>query len=170
MVQASYGTTSTNQIVSAGHGIVFNLGGPIVESLSTSADEDAYSVIKGTLRPGTGVLLHSHYDPESCYILSGRAELLAETASGLEWQEVQQGDFVHIPPGMKHAWRNLSDSPMEAVISMTPKLGQFLRELGALIQNKGFALERIRELERRYGYWSGTVEENDAVGIAILSP
>lgn len=165
----AYSTNDSGQVVRAGHGIVFDLGGPVIESLRGSNEEDAYCVMKGTLRPGASVLLHSHDDPESFYVLCGEAEVLIETVGGLAWHPVRRGDFADIPAGMKHAWRNPHNVPFEVVASMTPKLGRFLRELGELIKNEGVKPERIRELEQHYGYWSRTAEENAAAGIAILS-
>lgn len=165
----AHSTNDSGQVVRAGHGIVFDLGGPIIESLRGSNEEDAYCVIKGTLRSGTSVLLHSHGDPESFYVVSGEAEVLTETADGLTWQQVRQGDFADIPAGMKHAWRNPHAVPFDVVACMTPRLGRFLHELGELVRSEGVNPENIRELEQQYGYWSGTVEENAAVGIAILS-
>jgi quercetin dioxygenase-like cupin family protein len=170
----SNGAHGTNpqrsEIVRAGRGNVYGLGGPIVESLGPFGGDDAYRVMRGTLLPGTQVSLHSHPDPESFFVVSGEAEILIETATGLEWRPIRRGDFAHIPPGAKHAWRNPHAVPSEAVVAMTPRLSRFLCELGELYKNEGFVPEKFRELERQYGYWSGSPEENAAVGIAMKLP
>ena len=166
---AKYNTNKSAQIVRDGQGLVFDLGGPIIELLRGSEEDAAYCVIKGTLRPGASIFLHSHSDPESFYVLSGDAEVLTETPDGFAWRQVGQGDFADIPADMKHAWRNPHTVALEVVVSTTPRLGGFLRELGALIRNEGIRPESIRNLEERYGYWSGTPEENARVGITIPS-
>lgn len=157
-------------VVNAGHGLILDLGGPTAESL-TSREEDAYCVMKGTLPPGISVPLHSHGDAESFYVLSGEAQILVETKSGLEWQPVRQGDFAHIAGGTKHAWHNVYTNPFEVIIITTPRLGRFLREMCELVkaEGKGSSLEKLHELEERYGYWSGSPEENVAMGIPPYS-
>lgn len=162
-----------NGIAKAGQGIALDLGGPIIEPFTLSA-EDAYCVMKGTLSAGVSVPLHSHGDSESFYALSGEAQVLLQTEGGLEWQTVRQGDFVHIPGETKHAWRNRSTDPFEAIITTTPKLGRFLRELGELIRAGGGVmsaqiLQRLTEMEKRYGYWSASPAENAAIGIVPFS-
>jgi quercetin dioxygenase-like cupin family protein len=71
-------------------------GGAIIELLSPLS-EDAYCVMTGTIPPGVSVPLHSHHDAESFYLISGEAEVLAQTSGGLQWQTLRPGDFVHIP-------------------------------------------------------------------------
>jgi quercetin dioxygenase-like cupin family protein len=145
-----------------------DLLGPRIEPLASSED-GSYCVMKGILAPAVSVPLHSHGDPESFYVLCGEAQFLAQTNNGLEWRTVRKGDFVHIPGGMRHAWRNLSTSPFEVVVTLTPKLGRFLLEIGELAETAGDGSlpEKLHELEERYGYWSGSPEENAAVGIEL---
>ena len=150
-------------VVRAGQGDTPDLGGPKLESL---CDTDSYCVIKGTIPPGVAVPLHSHSDPESFYVLSGESQILTQIQGALTWQQLQQGDFAHIPAGTKHAWRNVSHDGFEAIVITTPKLGRFLRELGDAANHSPEGKQRLSE---RYGYWMGNPEENAAVGIVLPS-
>jgi mannose-6-phosphate isomerase-like protein (cupin superfamily) len=71
-----------------------------------------YSIIRHdvrcTIAAGVSVPLHSHDDAESFYVLSGEAQVLTQTTAGLEWRTIRRADFVHIPDGTKHAWRNVA--------------------------------------------------------------
>jgi quercetin dioxygenase-like cupin family protein len=158
------------QIVKDGQRIVLDLpDGNTIELLSPST-EDAYCVIKGTIPPSGGVPLHSHTDAESFYVLSGEVEALVQTTGGLEWQKLRPGDFVHIPVGTKHAWRNRSSKPMSVLITCTAKLGRALQEMGQPMSEGGThkaRIQRLLEIFERYGYWLGSREENAAVGIEL---
>jgi quercetin dioxygenase-like cupin family protein len=162
------------QIVEDGQRPALDLpDGNRMEALSPPT-EDAYCVMKGMIPPGGGVPLHSHTDAESFYLISGEPEALVQTATGgLEWQRLRPGDFIHIPAGAKHAWRNRSSEPVLALIICTAKLGRALREMAQITrQNQtqvspSAAIPRILEISERYGYWLGSPEENAAVGIAL---
>jgi quercetin dioxygenase-like cupin family protein len=160
-------------IVKDGQRTVLNLpDGNKIETLSPST-EDAYCVLSGTIPPGGGVSLHSHADAESFYLLSGEAEALVQTTSRLEWQRLGPGDFIHIPSGAKHAWRNPCDEPASVLITCTAKLGRALREMAQLTSENGTqfpapaVIQRLAEISQRYGYWLGSQEENAAVGIVL---
>ena len=148
------------------------LDGAKMEPLSPSR-EDAYCVMRGTIPSGVSVPLHSHGHAESFYVLSGEAQALVETEAGLQWQTHRPGDFIHIPGGAKHAWRNVSGEPMAALITSTAKLGRALREMGQLASEAGKRIprpadiQRLMEISERYGYWLGSREENTAVGIEL---
>ena len=161
------------QIMKDGERTVLELpDGNRLELLSPSA-EDAYCVLRGTIPSYGGVPLHSHADAESFYVLSGEAEALVQTAGSLDWQRLRPGDFIHIPAGAKHAWRNLSSDPVSALITCTEKLGRALREMAQITGENGMqfpspaAFQRLVEISERYGYWFGNREENAAVGIEL---
>lgn len=159
------------KVVKNDEGTVLDLlDGASIETL-TPLREGAYCVIRGTIPPRVSVPLHSHADAESFYVLSGEAEALVQTKGGLEWQVLRPGDFIHIPGGTKHAWRNVSDEPTSALITCTARLGRALREMGHLTSEcdtqipSQAGIQRLVEISDRYGYWLGSREENAAVGI-----
>ncbi|MFC0438264.1 cupin domain-containing protein [Kutzneria buriramensis] len=53
---------------------------------------------------------------ESFYILDGTVRLF----DGQEWIEGQAGDFLHMPQGGLHAFRDDADSPAEMLLLFTP--------------------------------------------------
>lgn len=158
-------------IVRAGEPSLLDLLGPAIEPL-TPREEQSYSVIRGTIPPGVSVPLHSHGDVESFYVLSGEAQVLLQTENGLEWKALKPGDFVHIPGDAKHACRNVSDQPLESLIITTPRLGSALREMGKPVQGERRSptpedIERLDEINARYGYWMASPEENAEMGISL---
>lgn len=53
---------------------------------------------------------------ESFYILGGTVRLF----DGAQWIDAQKGDFLHVPQGGLHAFRNDSDAPAEMLLLFTP--------------------------------------------------
>jgi quercetin dioxygenase-like cupin family protein len=160
------------RVVRADERTAFDLMGPSIEPL-TSGKEESYSVMKGAIPPGVSVPLHSYGDAESFYVQSGEAQLLVQKGDSLDWQTLRPGDFAQIPPDAKHAWRNVSDQPMEALIITTPRLGRVLREVGGPVSGcerlsfRPGSMQRWREVNARYGYWIASPEENAAFGISL---
>jgi quercetin dioxygenase-like cupin family protein len=149
--------------------------GPTIEFLTSLSELGAvYCVLRGTLPPGVAVPLHSHADPESFFQLAGTVQLLLPLEDQLRWVEKGAGDFVHIPGGTKHAFRNTSDRPVVQLIMTTPRLATFFREAGRPL-SAGTALppptaedvRRFAALSATYGYWLGTPAENEALGIPV---
>jgi quercetin dioxygenase-like cupin family protein len=165
-------TMQAIRVAKANERTILDLVGPKIELL-TASEESAYCVMKGTIPPGVAVPLHSHEDAESFYLLSGEAQFLMQTGRGFEWQTLRPGDFVHITGGAKHAWRNVSHQPVEALITCTVKLGRALREMGRPTSDGDRQppaqehIQRLAEISARYGYWLGSPEENVEVGISL---
>jgi mannose-6-phosphate isomerase-like protein (cupin superfamily) len=53
---------------------------------------------------------------ESFYVLAGTVRIY----DGREWLETQTGDFVHVPPGGIHGFRNESAAPAAMLIHFAP--------------------------------------------------
>jgi mannose-6-phosphate isomerase-like protein (cupin superfamily) len=53
---------------------------------------------------------------ESFYILTGTVQLY----DGQSWADAAQGDFLYVPPGGIHAFRNASDQPASMLILFAP--------------------------------------------------
>jgi quercetin dioxygenase-like cupin family protein len=147
--------------------------GPTVEFISGPDDPGAdFCVMRGVLPPGVVVPLHSHDDDEDFLILAGTQQVLVEDAHGLQWRDMHAGDYVHIPGGIVHAHRNVSDEPAVDLVITSTRLGQFFRELarpdvGLREPLTPEDLGRLIALSAKYGYILGTPEQNAAVGIEL---
>ncbi|MEV6413186.1 cupin domain-containing protein [Kribbella sp. NPDC051718] len=53
---------------------------------------------------------------ESFFILGGTVRLF----NGDKWVEAEEGDFLHVPQGGLHAFRNDSDAPADMLLLFTP--------------------------------------------------
>ncbi len=145
--------------------------GPMVEFLtSPEAAKNEFCVLKGTIPPGCSVPLHSHPDTEDFYIISGEVEALREREHSYEWAAAKAGDYLHVPRGARHAWRNASDEPLVALIITTPKLGRYFLEAGRPLSSASKPvtsgdIARLAAVSDKYGYWKAAPEENAAVGL-----
>jgi quercetin dioxygenase-like cupin family protein len=157
--------------------LVLDVLGPTIEFLVSPSDSDAgYCVLKGTIPPGISVPLHSHPDEESFFLLSGKVHALEQRKNGFEWIKMNAGNFRHVPPGIKHAWKNESNEPAIAIIVTTPRLARFFLEVGKPVapdtpsQHLSAAdIQHFVDVASRYRHWLGTPEENAAVGIRLTS-
>jgi quercetin dioxygenase-like cupin family protein len=160
------------------HFSLFDVFGPTVEFLTSPEETDSgYCVMIGTVPPGVSVPLHSHSDPESFYLLSGALEVLSERDDDFEWLKVRPGEFIHEPPGAKHAWRNTSREPAVSLVTTTPKLGRFFQEIGRpTTPGRPVApptpddVQRFARVSAKYGYWTASPAENAAIGIFLPPP
>jgi quercetin dioxygenase-like cupin family protein len=73
--------------------------------------------------PGAPPHLHEHMT-ESFYILEGRIEVLRDR----EWTHARRGDFILIPPGTIHAYRNTTDQQARFLV-LAPGHDRFFFEL-----------------------------------------
>jgi quercetin dioxygenase-like cupin family protein len=145
--------------------------GPTLEFL-TPPTEGVYCVLKGTIPPGGSVPLHSHPEPESFFVVSGKGQALIERDARLEWIDVKAGDFIHIPGNAKHAHRNTSTEPLVELATTNATLGKFFLEIGrapspgqALSPPTAEDLARFQRISARYGQWMASPAENAAVGL-----
>ncbi len=147
-------------------GLILEVFGPTVEFLTS---QENFSVLKGTVPPGTFVPLHTHPDVEDFTVLSGELECLRQDATGHEWIVAKVGDYIHVPGGARHAWRNVSNKPAIALLFTTQKMEHFFREVGrpiGLLQPPTpDELARFAAISDKYGYWNASPEENEQVGI-----
>jgi quercetin dioxygenase-like cupin family protein len=147
--------------------------GPTIEFISGPDDSDAdFWVMRGVIPPGVTVPLHSHDDAEDFFILSGTQQVLINSDQGLQWRDVNAGDYVHIPAGASHAHRNVSDEPAVELVMTTARLGRFFQEIarpGATRPPTPDELAEFVTVATKYGYTLGTPEQNAAVGIALNS-
>lgn len=92
--------------------------GILVTVKVTSADTGgAYSVFEDLVPPGSGPVPHTHTrEDETMYVLEGS---LTAWLGGVR-HELAAGDFVHMPRGVEHYFKNLTDRPARMLLSYTP--------------------------------------------------
>jgi quercetin dioxygenase-like cupin family protein len=168
------------QLVREGSYGVLDVLGPTVEFLTAPSEKDAeFCVMRGTIPPGVSVPLHSHADFETFFLLSGTVQVISEKLEQpedpLEWITVETGQFIQVPGGAKHAFRNATTKPVVQLIVTTPKLGKFFQEIGRRVRPGMPAtpptekeLQRFVEVSARFGYWLGGKTENASIGISLL--
>jgi quercetin dioxygenase-like cupin family protein len=154
-------------------GPLIELFGPTLEFLTLPEDaHNDFCVLKGTIPPGISVPLHSHPDTEDFLVISGSVESLRLDTRGYAWIAAKAGDYIHVPAGSRHAWRNLSSKPVVCLIITTKRLGQFFQETGRPVTGapqgvRAEDLARFAVVSAKYGYWNATAKENAAVGIQL---
>jgi quercetin dioxygenase-like cupin family protein len=146
-----------------------DLLGPRVEFLIRPTD-GGVAALRGTIPAAGFVPLHSHADIEAFYMITGQMQLYSEKANA--WLTVKPGQFVFIPGNEKHAWRNTSSEDATSLLITTANLGSFFDAIGLAISDDTSLspptperFQQYIETELKYGYWSGTREENAAIGI-----
>jgi quercetin dioxygenase-like cupin family protein len=163
--------TVLRQIVEGTPYAMLDVFGPTLEFVSGPDDPAAgFWVMRGVVPPGVVVPLHSHNDAEDFFILAGTQQVLTMGDQGLQWADVNAGDYVHIPAGVPHAHRNVSDEPAVELVVTTPRLGRFFQEVARFDTSQPPTPAELAEfvaVATRYGYDLGTPEQNAAVGIAL---
>ncbi len=148
-------------LVRDGCGDRLSVLGPVIEFLAAGGrDTDSYCVFRGTIPTGVEVPVHHHPDDESMFMLSGKVEVLLAGADGSrEWATMGPGDFVHIPAGVAHGWRNPFEESALQIIITTPRMGRFFREVGTRVPEGRVTppaaedVNRFRETAARYGHY-----------------
>jgi quercetin dioxygenase-like cupin family protein len=93
-------------------GLTLDVFGPTVEFLTSPKEtQNDFCVLKGRVPPGVVVPLHSHPDTEDFLVISGEMQALKQDVKSYEWLVAKVGDYVHVPGGALHAWRNVSTEP-----------------------------------------------------------
>jgi quercetin dioxygenase-like cupin family protein len=98
-----------------------DLGGPgdATHYLATTATtRGEFGLYRVRMRPKAGgPRTHFHKTiSESFYILDGTVRLF----DGARWIDAHKGDFLHVPQGGLHAFRNDSDAPADMLLLFTP--------------------------------------------------
>jgi quercetin dioxygenase-like cupin family protein len=83
---------------------------------------------------------------ESFYILDGTVRLF----NGEKWIEAQAGDFLHVPQGGLHAFRNDADAPAEMLLLFTPGAPreEYFEQIGQIAED-----ERAAFLDKHDSYF-----------------
>ena len=135
-----------------------------------------FCLLRGTIPPGVSVPLHSHPDTEDFFVISGEVQALRQGTQGYGWVVLKAGDYLHVPSGARHGWRNVSSEPIVALLITTTTLAKFFQEVGRPVEDRpepltpeflAQFLTRFETASAKYGYWNATPEENAAVGIGF---
>lgn len=87
----------------------------LATSASTDGDFGLYRWEMSAERSGPGPHFHRSIS-ESFYVLSGTVRIF----EGQEWITAEPGDFVHVPPGGIHGFRNESGEPASMLLHFSP--------------------------------------------------
>ncbi len=81
---------------------------------------------------------------------------------------------MYLSSNLRHAWRNISSEPAVQLLTTTPKLGRFFREIGRPVTAGAFLLpptpdelQKFLRVAERYEYSSASPAENAAIGIHL---
>ena len=110
--------TATYRPTSAPHDLTYPNGGT-ADYLATGAQTDSHFGLyrwNMSAKPsGPGPHFHRTM-AESFFVLAGRIRIY----TGMVWVEAEPGDFVHVPPGGLHGFRNESGEPASMLIHFAP--------------------------------------------------
>lgn len=117
---APVGTTqpTSPKVVRGTEGSLVWAMGILVTIKVTSKDTDGmYSVFEDIVPPGAGPVPHTHTrEDETLYVLEGS---LTAWLGGRRY-ELSTGDFVHMPRGVEHYFKNLTDTNTRMLLTYTP--------------------------------------------------
>lgn len=97
-----------------------------------------YSVFEVVTPPLSGPpALHTHPAHETFYIVEGEYEISSLAADGPYTITAQPGSVVHVPGGVPHNYKNVSDKPARALLVFSStEMEQFFAELGVPVTDK----------------------------------
>ena len=110
--------TTVPKVVANGDGTkVWAMGVLVTIKVRASDTNDAYSVFEDFVPPGSGPVPHTHTkEDETIFVLEG--ELRAWL--GGQQHDLKAGDFVHMPRGVEHYFKNVSSKPTRMLLTYTP--------------------------------------------------
>lgn len=95
----------------------YHLFGVVVRFLATHDETGAYCLCEGLAAPGAGAPPNRHAgEDEAFYVLDGSFSFTIDGTT----REVGKGDFVKIPDGAVHAFKNTSSEPGRLLIMNAP--------------------------------------------------
>lgn len=96
---------------------VWAMGIRVTVKVRADQTNGAYSVFEDLIPPGAGPPPHVHSrEDETIYVLDGTLRAWLE---GVQY-DVSTGDFVHMPRGVEHHFKNISEKPTKLLLSYTP--------------------------------------------------
>jgi mannose-6-phosphate isomerase-like protein (cupin superfamily) len=141
-VSATFRPASTPPAIARPDGTAFHY---LATRQSTDGDFGLYRVDMGPNSPGAANHFHRTIS-ESFFVLSGTVRLF----DGERWLDGTAGDFIYIPPGGLHAFKNESAAPASMLLLFAPgadREGYFegLRGLGSMNAEERDAFFRLHD-------------------------
>lgn len=117
--------------------------------LKSSLSPNSMTVVTVEVPPGSAVPPHVHAkEEESYYILDGSMVIQV----GSEVLTVKSHDFIHIPPGTIHGYRNDSDRPIHLLVwAVGGAIDDFFIEMGENIHELPQDMPKLSEILDKYG-------------------
>ncbi|MGP3939236.1 cupin domain-containing protein [Streptomyces sp. 6N106] len=108
---------------------------------STGGEFGLYKVEMGPRSGGPKTHFHKAIS-ESFYILSGKLELY----NGEKWITGREGDFLYVPVGGLHAFKNVSDEPTSMLLLFAPGAPreEYFERVAEMTRRGGEELKRFR--------------------------
>src|SRR5256714_7389112 len=155
MIQNNRGVTPS--LVRAGSGQSIWVVGDTYTFLATGESTGgAFALMEASIPPGSGPPPHVHAnEDESFYVLAG----VLEVSAGEESFAARVGDFVFVPRGTPHYFKNTGVDAVRALILAAPAgLDRLFHQIGSPPPPRGQApplgapgLHRLTPLPPRYG-------------------
>jgi quercetin dioxygenase-like cupin family protein len=125
--------------------------------LKSSHSPNSMAVVTVEVPPGSLVPPHIHtQEEESYYMLDGSMVL----QMGSEEFTIEPNDFVHIPPGTIHGYRNDSDRPIHFLAwAVGGAIDDFFIEMGEKIREIPNDFPKMPEILDKYGIQMATPTE-----------
>lgn len=127
-------------------------GGTTVHYLATGASTDGrFGLYRWDMGPApSGPAAHFHRSiSESFYVLSGTIRIF----DGVRWIDARPGEFVHVPEGGVHAFRNESGAPASMLLHFAPGAPREGYFEGLVHLEGATAEERAEFFVRHDTYW-----------------
>src|SRR5882724_1133573 len=161
------------QVIHSSNEPLFDVFGPLLQFLVTPAQtSEAFALMRSTVPPGVAIPLHSHADPEVLFVLEGELEVLQDHGASSRWLCAMPGETICISGGEKHALHNSSHAPASVLLTTTPNMYRFFRELGKPFHPGQLVepptpedMQRLRILAAQHNYWMASPQENAAIGL-----
>jgi quercetin dioxygenase-like cupin family protein len=85
--------------------------------VTTEMTDGALSLMDAEVAPGFGNKPHAHTaEDEAFYVLSGEFTFI----NGDQTVDAKAGDFLYVPRGTRHGFKNVSDTPARMLVFYTP--------------------------------------------------
>lgn len=120
----------------------------IATSASTKGEFGLYRVEMGPRAPGPTTHFHKTIS-ESFFVLAGSVNLF----DGTRWVKAQKGDFLYVPTGGLHAFKNDSDEPSSMLLLFSPGAPreEYFEKVGEMAKRGGKEFQEF--LERHDSYF-----------------